>query len=125
MQALCHEESHPGGAEDALESLAQEASAGASTLSYARTICRHVATDRADIDRRLRSVLERWDLDRIGAVERNVMRVATSELLQRDVPPSVAIDEAIEIAREFGAADSPGFVNGVLDALWTRLKQEL
>ena len=125
MQALCHEETHPGGAEDAIESLALETSAGPSVVHYARTVCRSVAENRRRIDALVRGVLEHWDLERIAAVERNVIRVAAAELLQGDVPPKVAIDEAIEIAREYGSADSPGFVNGVLDALWTKLREEL
>ena len=56
-----------------------------------------------------------WSLDRIAPVERNILRVALHELLHRpDVPDEVAIDEAVEAAKELCSADAPGFVNGIL-----------
>src|SRR5919199_1844328 len=59
-----------------------------------------------------------WDLDRIAPLERNIMRVALYELLHReDVPAEVAIDEAVEAAKELCSADAPGFVNGILGAV--------
>jgi N utilization substance protein B len=70
---------------------------------------------------RLDELIERhavdWSVDRIAPVERNILRVALFELLHRpDVPAEVAIDEAIEAAKELCSADAPGFVNGVLGA---------
>ena len=59
-----------------------------------------------------------WSLDRIAPLERNIMRVALHELLHRpDVPAEVAIDEAVEAAKELCSADAPGFVNGILGAV--------
>jgi N utilization substance protein B len=59
-----------------------------------------------------------WTLDRIAPLERNILRVALFELLHRpDVPAEVAIDEAIEAAKELCSADAPGFVNGILGAV--------
>ena len=59
-----------------------------------------------------------WSLDRIAPLERNIMRVALYELLHRpDVPAEVAIDEAVEAAKELCSADAPGFVNGILGAV--------
>jgi len=59
-----------------------------------------------------------WRFERIAAVDRNLLRVAAYELdMERDTPPSVVIDEAVEIAKRFGEVDSPSFVNGVLDAV--------
>ena len=58
-----------------------------------------------------------WSLDRIAPLERNILRVALHELLHRpDVPAEVAIDEAIEAAKELCSAEAPGFVNGILGA---------
>jgi N utilization substance protein B len=65
----------------------------------------------AEIERRAKG----WTLDRIAPVERNILRVALHELLHReDVPDEVAIDEAVEAAKELCSADAPGFVNGIL-----------
>jgi N utilization substance protein B len=71
-----------------------------------------------EIDRRLGAAAENWRLPRMAAVDRNVLRLGAYELLfAADTPAGVAIDEAIELARRYGAKDSPGFVNGVLDRL--------
>jgi N utilization substance protein B len=71
-----------------------------------------------EIDRRLGEAAENWRLPRMAAVDRNVLRLGSYELLfMPGTPAGVAIDEAIELARRFGSADSPGFVNGVLDRL--------
>ena len=72
----------------------------------------------ADIDQRLAQAAENWRLPRMAAVDRNVLRLGAWELLfAPDTPAGVALDEAIELARRYGAADSPAFVNGVLDRL--------
>ena len=60
----------------------------------------------------------------MAAVDRNVLRIATWELLQTEAPVSVVIDEAIELARDFGSERSPAFVNGVLDAIARELSSE-
>jgi N utilization substance protein B len=70
----------------------------------------------ADIDQRLSAAAENWRLHRMAAVDRNVLRLGAFELLyQPQTPANVALDEAIELARRYGSADSPAFVNGVLD----------
>ena len=75
----------------------------------------------ADIDQRLAQAAENWRLPRMATVDRNVLRLGAYELwFSPDTPANVALDEAIELARRFGAAESPAFVNGVLD----RLRQE-
>jgi len=72
----------------------------------------------ADIDQRLAAAAENWRLPRMPTVDRNVLRLGTYELLfSPDTPAAVALDEAIELARRYGTADSPAFVNGVLDKL--------
>jgi transcription antitermination protein NusB len=71
-----------------------------------------------DIDQRLAAAAENWRLPRMATVDRNVLRLGAYELLfAPETPPAVAFDEAIELARRYGAADSPAFVNGVLDQL--------
>ncbi len=69
------------------------------------------------LDRRIVAVAENWALDRMAPTDRNVLRLAAYELLFTDTPPKVAIDEAIELARKFGTAQSSQFVNGILDQL--------
>jgi N utilization substance protein B len=71
-----------------------------------------------EIDRRLTEAAENWRLPRMATVDRNVLRLGAYELLfVPDTPSNVALDEAIELVRRYGSADSPAFVNGVLDRL--------
>ncbi|MGK5081736.1 transcription antitermination factor NusB [Bdellovibrionota bacterium FG-1] len=64
-----------------------------------------------------------WKISRMSSIDRNLLRMATFELQNfPDTPPSVVIDEAIELAKQFGSADSPSFVNGILDAIKNGLK---
>ena len=70
------------------------------------------------IDAQIKKYVANYELDRIAAVDRNILRVAIYEMLFcKDVPPVVSINEAIEIAKRFGSEDSGRFVNGVLDRL--------
>jgi transcription antitermination protein NusB len=70
------------------------------------------------LDRRLDGATEGWSIDRLGAVERAILRLALWELAERpDVPAEVAIDEAIELAKRYASAEAAGLVNGVLGRL--------
>jgi transcription antitermination factor NusB len=80
---------------------------------------------RAEIDQRLQTVTRNWDLRRMANVDRNVLRMAIYELMHcSDVPPKVAINEAIELAKKFSTANSGGFVNGILDRIRIDLEAE-
>ena len=82
--------------------------------SYYRALRHHLHS----IDERLATVLENYAPDRLNRVDRAILRLGTFELLFDDkVPPAVAINEAIELARDFGTTESPGFVNAILDKL--------
>ena len=72
---------------------------------------------RPTIDKRIEQVAENWTLARMSATDRNVLRLGTFELVYTDTPHRVVIDEAIELARKFGTAQSAQFVNGILDRL--------
>jgi N utilization substance protein B len=71
----------------------------------------------ATIDGLLRDVTENWRLERLGAIERSVLRVAAAELAMEETPPKVVIQEAVRLTERFGSEASARFVNGVLDAL--------
>ncbi|HJU69361.1 MAG TPA: transcription antitermination factor NusB [Gemmatimonadaceae bacterium] len=85
--------------------------------AFAGRIVRTIITEGASIDEALRDVTTNWRLERLGAVERAVLRIAAAELLSGDPPPRVAIQEAVRLAERYGSAQSARFVNGVLDAL--------
>jgi N utilization substance protein B len=77
-----------------------------------------VQQHREAIDQRLGQAAENWRVARMAAVDRNVLRLGAFELMHMpETPTAVVINEAIELARRFGSADSPAFVNGVLDRL--------
>jgi N utilization substance protein B len=87
-------------------------------VPFCLALYRGVVEHLNDLDRRLMAAATNWRLKRMAAVDRNVLRLGAYELLfTPETPPAVAINEAIELARRFGSADSPAFVNGVLDSL--------
>jgi N utilization substance protein B len=84
---------------------------------FTRELAKEVEKNRADLDDLIARHSQNWALERIAPLERNIMRVALYEALNvDDVPVEVAIDEAVELAKEYCGADAPGFVNGVLGA---------
>ncbi len=83
---------------------------------FAEELIRGVLERRAELDEKIRGYAEHWDVKRMNAVDRNVMRLALYEMLYRpDIPPVVSINEAVEIAKNFSAPESGRFVNGILD----------
>jgi transcription antitermination protein NusB len=87
----------------------------------ASRIVRTVLRDGPAIDELLRDVTTNWRLERIGAIERSVLRLATAELLRNEEPPRVILQEAVILAERYGSAQSARFVNGVIDAVARRL----
>jgi transcription antitermination protein NusB len=84
---------------------------------YTHELAEAVAANRAELDDLIARHSQNWSLERIAPLERNIMRVALYEAMNvDDVPVEVAIDEAVELAKEYCGADAPGFVNGVLGA---------
>ncbi len=82
---------------------------------YTVTVARGVTEHAAHVDELITAHLQGWTLERLPAVDRAILRVAVWELLHaEDVPEPVAVDEAVELAKELSTDDSPGFVNGVL-----------
>lgn len=87
----------------------------------AARIIRTVVEQHQAIDDLLRDVTTNWRLERVGAIERSVMRLAAAELLRDEEPPRVVLQEAVILAERFGTAQSARFVNGVIDAVARRL----
>jgi N utilization substance protein B len=84
---------------------------------YTELMVRQVIARRDELDELIRKHSIDWEPERMSPVDLNVLRVGTLELLEGDVPPAVAIDEAIEIARHFSGDEAGRFVNGVLAAM--------
>jgi len=85
---------------------------------FADEILNNIFQHRHDIDSCVERFSENWTMSRMAVIDRNVLRLATSEILfSKTVPPKVVIDEAVEIAKRFGSGDSPQFINGILDRI--------
>ncbi|MBP7550214.1 MAG: transcription antitermination factor NusB [Gemmatimonadaceae bacterium] len=89
--------------------------------AFALALIQLVAAERGEIDRELSDVTTNWRLDRLGHIERSVLRLAAAELMQGGTPPRVVIQECVRLAERFGTAHSARFVNGVIDALARRM----
>jgi N utilization substance protein B len=103
----------------AVEMLDQAIAAGESPgNTYTATLVRGVVAEQARIDELLSTYSQDWTLDRMPAVDRNVLRLGVWELLHAtDVPEHVAISEAMQLVRDLSTDDSPQFVNGILGAI--------
>ena len=92
------------------------------TREFVTRLVLGAAAHRSDIDALIQTWSTNWSLDRIALVERNILRMALYELLyMTEIPPKVTINEAVEIAKRYGAEEASAFVNGVLD----RINQEV
>ena len=104
---------------------ADEHGSDAEIAEFAARLVEGTLQHRTAIDSRLQSVTRNWDLKRMATVDRNVLRMAVYELVHcSDVPPKVAINEAIELGKKFSTANSGGFVNGILDRIRIDLERE-
>jgi N utilization substance protein B len=92
------------------------------TREFAEALVAGTKQNQGKLDALIGQCAEHWDLARMAVVDRNLLRIAVYELLWCSaVPPKVAINEAIEIAKKFGTAESSRFVNGVLDRVYREL----
>ena len=114
---------------DAMDGVATDLAADDSipetAREYAGRLSHLVAARGEEIDQILRDALTRWDLKRLAVVDRCVLRIGVAELLyESEVPTRVVLDEAIEIAKQFGTNESGRFVNGVLDRVARDFRKE-
>jgi N utilization substance protein B len=90
-------------------------------FAFARKLFEIVNTNLTDIDNILKQHIKNWDINRLAIVDKNVLRLGVGEIKYfPETPVKVAIDEAIELAKRYGSADSGRFVNGVLDAIYDK-----
>ncbi|MFA5689648.1 MAG: transcription antitermination factor NusB [Kiritimatiellales bacterium] len=86
--------------------------------AYVEDVVRGVLEKRRELDRMISRYTDNWDMERLGVLDRNVLRVAVYEMMFRgDIPPVVSINEAVEIAKAYSNRGSGRFVNGVLDRI--------
>jgi len=118
LQMLYALEAGGGAAEQIIRDFWRELPGDAEGRAYADEVVRGVASELAATDERIRAASRNWRLERMTRVDRNLLRMGAWELLRRpDVPRAVILDEAVELAKRYGAAESGAFVNGVLDRI--------
>jgi 6,7-dimethyl-8-ribityllumazine synthase len=118
VQLLFQLDMNPGPVDAALEEFWSdpERKADAPSRAFTEGLVRGVGKHRVKIDRTIRKCAEHWDLSRMGVLDRNVLRLGAYEILFcKDVPPAVAINEAVDLAKYFSDTKSGKFVNGILD----------
>lgn len=103
---------------EVLHDLGLEAPPADDVRSFAAQLARGAWSKRSEVDARIQAQATRWSLARMTPVDRNVLRLGLYELMEeRETAPEVVLNEAVELAKTFGSAESPAFVNGVLDAI--------
>ncbi len=96
----------------------------AGAKEFTRELAEGVDLERAGLDEEIARLSRGWELERIAALERSIMRVALYEMRHReDVPTEVAIDEAVNLSKQYCGADAPGFVNGILGSAARELEK--
>lgn len=120
VQFLFQTEFNPGDMDQALNDFWNDGEKKPSERDreYVDEVVRGVIGKQREIDRTLTRYTDNWDVERLGVLDRTVMRVAVYEMLFRgDIPPVVSINEAVEIAKAYSGRESGRFVNGVLDRI--------
>jgi N utilization substance protein B len=104
--------------EEMLRHIGEGGSFTKDNVAYARDLVRETMAALGEIDASIARHAANWDLKRMAALDRNILRLAAAELFHfSDIPFKVVIDEAVELAKTYGAEDSGRFVNGVLDSI--------
>jgi N utilization substance protein B len=118
LQLLFQRDYNPGLGRPAVERFARDRLRDPGLEPFCLGLYDGTVAHLADIDARLAAAAENWRLPRMAGVDRNVLRLGAYELLHTpETPPEAALNEAIELARRYGSAESPAFVNGILDRL--------
>lgn len=105
--------------------IAEDSAAKPRTDAFAQALLQGVTENLPAIDELITHHAAHWRLERMPAVDRNVLRVAVYEMMRTDTPAAIVIDEALELARRFAGEESVQFVNGVLDAVRKELPAKL
>ena len=110
-------------AEEALRLFWKVDSADADVMEFAHVLVRGVVAHKGRIDALISEASTNWKLPRMSYVDRNILRLATFELLEmEDIPPMVSVNEGIELGKRYGTTDSSSFINGILDRIARNLE---
>lgn len=117
LQGLYAYEIHKRGIDEILEQVSQDNNPGDKPLQYAKRLMETVIEHLEFVDKEIGRLAQNWDLDRIALIDRIILRMALAEIhFMPDIPEKVAINEAIDLAKEYSTIESSSFVNGILDA---------
>lgn len=100
-----------------LESFRDQIGSDKDVFDYSLKLIQGIDKNQEEIDTIIQKFSTNWKLERMSHVDRNILRVAIFEMMGKDIPKNVCINEAIEIAKKFGSQDSGNFVNGLLDQI--------
>jgi N utilization substance protein B len=104
--------------EKVFATITQEAATNPVIIDYAKQLAGKTLRSKTEIDKLLSAHAANWDLKRMTVIDRNILRMAAAELLYfKEIPFKVVIDEAVEIAKQYGTDESGKFVNGVIDSI--------
>ena len=117
LQALFQEDLNPRDSQDQLAPLVNSRLKDPELREFANNLVLGVLRNREELDSLIEEKAENWSVSRMAATERSVLRLGAFEIRYCDTPDRVAIDEAVELAKRFGSAQSSQFVNGILDKL--------
>jgi N utilization substance protein B len=117
VQMLYQKDLNPDVSPDTIRGMIQEQLHDEEQCRFAWSLFAGVMESRAVLDKRIEGAAANWTLGRMAPTDRNVLRLGAFELLFTDTPHRVVIDEALELAKTYGGAQSSAFVNGILDRL--------
>jgi len=119
LQVLYQVEQNAGASPEDIRRFVDRRLLGDKALAeFTLSLTQGVKDHQAEIDGLISDVAENWRLDRMAAIDRNILRLGVYEMLHRsDIPPKVAINEALELAKRYSTAQSSRFVNGILDKI--------
>ena len=124
IQALYQLEIRGYSAYDELELFFLQQTFDPKIVDFARSLVDGCKKHKKEIEEKIVSISEHWDLHRMAIIDRSVLRLCVYELLYRnDIPPKVSINEAIDLAKKFSTEKSGQFVNGVLDKIYMQVKE--
>jgi N utilization substance protein B len=123
LQALCQLDAQGEAFLPELDAFLKDEKPPQGVVEFARALSTKSWSRREEIDTCIRQTAENWELRRMATVDRNVLRVAVGEMMMNpETPANVIVNEAVDIAKEFGSRESGGFINGVLDGIVRALR---
>jgi N utilization substance protein B len=124
LQILYEEDINPSAPPERTEDFIARRVRSDELRAFTKQLVDGVRRNREELDVMLSSIATNWSLGRMAAIDRNILRIGAFEIVYSETPKRVAINEAVELVKRYGAKHSPKFVNGILDKLSGRPEQE-